>query len=604
MEAKREYTVALAGNPNVGKSTVFNALTHLHQHTGNWPGKTVSGAVGSFDAGGLTIDLVDVPGAYSLNAHSPEEEVARQYICGEMSDTHRSPPDAVIVVCDACTMLRSLSYAAEIAKLSTPYMLCINLADEAEKRGITVDAALLEELTGVPCVLCAARSGKGLYALTKRLSTLLTGDKTHAKPFSPDEIYAKCVSAPENADRRDRLFDRIFTGKYTALPTSALLLAAVLFLTLKGASPLSNGISYVLTHLGTALRELLHLCRVPDLIVRAFCDGVVGVTFQVCAVMLPPMAIFFPLFTVLEDLGYLPRVAYSFDRCFKGCRACGKQALTMMMGLGCNAAGVTGCRIIDSPRERLVAILTNSFIPCNGRLALITALLVPLTAMLPSSIPLQLPLLMCAVIGFGTVLTLIASALLSATVLRGEASAFTLELPPYRLPSVKQIVIRSVLDRTIFVLGRAVSAAAPAGLVIWLFSYIRIGTDSLFVHGARLLDPIGHFAGMDGVMMLAFILALPASEITLPLMLMGYSGTAISDGILCLDSIAPVVESAGWTPLTAVCAVIFTVAHFPCATTIITVKRETGSSLWAFLSAAIPTAVGYALCALINAAFS
>lgn len=602
MESSREYTVALAGNPNVGKSTVFNALTGMRQHTGNWPGKTVTSAEGSFLFEDRSqVKLVDVPGAYSLSAHSPEEEVARDYI---KTGNGKKAPDAVIVVCDACSLRRNLDFADEIAETGIPYLLCINLADEAEKRGIRIDFSLLESLTGVPVVPCAARDKVGLDMLKLRLHELLTAanpnEKTH---LSADDICERCVKVPKGADRRDRLLDKLFCGRLTAVPISAMLLTLVFFLTLKGSVPLSEGLSYLLSYVQRFIRELLTFSGLPKVILSAVCDGIISVMCQVTAVMLPPMAIFFPLFTLLEDLGYLPRVAYCYDRCFKCCSACGKQALTMMMGLGCNAAGVTGCRIIDSPRERLVAILTNSLMPCNGRLAVIAALITVLCSMLGKVTGMTSALIMLAVVTLGILLTLMLSKLLSVTLLRGSASSFTLELPPYRIPKVRDVVIRSVFDRTVFILGRAVAVAAPAGLVIWFLDSASIGGESLLSSMSRFLDPVGRLAGMDGTMMCAFILALPAAELILPLALAGYSGVSLAEGGFHIEGVLETLSSAGWTPVSAVCVIIFTLVHFPCATTIITIKRETGSSFYAAMSAVIPTIIGYILCVLVNLIF-
>lgn len=604
MNSKSEFTVALAGNPNVGKSTVFNALTGAHQHTGNWPGKTVSSAVGSFDADGVAVRLVDIPGTYSLCARSPDEQVAHDYICGAGDcGAERQPPCAVIVVCDACSMRRSLELAEEIAQTSLPYMLCINLADEADSRGITVDHVLLESLLNVPVVRCAARSGAGLPLLKSRLGALLRqnneGKESPCSRPTPKELCDRCVKVPDNADRRDRALDRILAGKLTAVPIAVLFLAFVFFLTVKGASPLSEGLAYIFDAVLRRIRSLLLYLGVPYVIRGALCDGILYTTFEVTAVMLPPMAVFFPLFTFLEDLGYLPRVAYSFDRCFKGCRACGKQALTMMMGLGCNAAGVTGCRIIDSPRERLIAMVTNSLMPCNGRLAVIAAIASASSAVTGLAFGAMPALILFGAVALGTVLTLILSRLLSATLMRGSPSSFTLELPPYRLPDLRKLIVRSVLDRTVFVLGRAVAVAAPAGLVIWFLCNTGINGTSLFEHMTRLLDPVGRIAGMDGVIMCAFILALPAAELILPLMLMGYSSSGFAQ-LSQFDGIGEILRHAGWTPVTVLCTVLFTLVHFPCSTTVITVKRESGSIFWAVMSAVIPTVMGFSLCVLLN----
>lgn len=608
-----QYTVALAGNPNVGKSTVFNALTGMRQHTGNWPGKTVAGALGTFDTSVGKITLVDVPGTYSLTAHSAEEEVARDYICGsatgeEGSDDFRPSPDAVIIVCDACCLERNLILALQIMHTGTPSMLCINLMDEAASRGISVDTELLETELNVPCVPCAARQGEGLDKLTERLPEILTDGKKHTAKAVPNDremreivtkaelLAKKCTDIPVGANSRDRILDRIFTGKLTAFPIMTLLLAVVFFITLKGATPISDALSALLGYTEEGIRSLLEMIHVPQIIVSALCDGVLRVLCWVVAVMLPPMAIFFPLFTLLEDLGYLPRVAYNFDRCFKKCGACGKQALTIMMGFGCNAAGVTGCRIIDSPRERLIAMITNSFVPCNGRFPVLAALI----SVFAVGGALFQSFVMSSLIVLGIVLTLAVSFLLSKTLLRGTPSSFTLELPPYRAPRIGEVIVRSVFDRTLFVLGRAAAVAAPAGLLIWILGNININDTSLLAYITGFLEPVGRLAGMDGVIMCAFILALPAAEIIVPLMMLGYSAGGNLAPVQSLSEMADIFCANGWTNITVICALIFTLVHWPCSTTIITVKRETGSVFWAALSVVIPTLIGYALCVAVN----
>ena len=683
MDNTEKYTVALAGNPNVGKSTVFNALTGLRQHTGNWPGKTVAGAVGTVATRIGDVLLVDVPGTYSLEAHSPEEEVARDYICGTQGVGpdgmgERRAPDAVICVCDACCLERNLILAMQIMERGLPVLLCVNLCDEAEARGINVDFERLSERLGVPVVACAAPLGTGLDELRLTVADLLeevkhsgsrggvvrrgcrcevcdaerlcgdsctdggfcdadrtaagcdagcsdgsacisftdvghsaqcASDRTCCRIVSrkfPDissaasDIASECVTECGDPRRRDRRLDRIFTGRVTAMPVTALLLALVFFITLRGATPLSDFLTWLLGYVELGARQLFTSMHLPQAVTSALCDGVLRVLCWVVAVMLPPMAIFFPLFTILEDSGYLPRVAYNFDRCFHSCGACGKQALTTMMGFGCNAAGVTGCRIIDSPRERIIAIITNSFVPCNGRFPVISALLAILTAGLAAGGTLRC-VLMCAVIVFGLVLTLAVSFVLSRTVLRGVPSSFTLELPPYRRPRIGEVIVRSVLDRTVFVLGRAAAVAAPAGLVIWLLGNVTIGGATLFSHITAALDPIGRAAGMDGVMMCAFVLAIPASEIILPLMIMGYCSGGVIAPLTGLGELPGFFASHGWSRTTAVCAVVFTLIHWPCSTTIITAYRETGSVKWTAATALIPTVIGYVLCVLINA---
>ena len=314
-------------------------------------------------------------------------------------------------------------------------------------------------------------------------------------------------------------------------------------------------------------------------------------------VMLPPMMIFFPLFTLLEDFGYLPRVAFDLDRFFGACGSCGKQALTICMGLGCNAAGVVGCRIIDSPRERMIAILTNSFVPCNGRFP---AMIAVITVFFAGAGGLSAALGLTVIIAFGIAVTLAVSRLLSSTVLRGTPSSFALELPPYRVPKVGSVIVRSVFDRTLFVLGRAVSVAAPAGLIIWVLANVRAGDATLLAHMTHTLDPIGRVLGIDGVILSAFILALPANEIMLPLAVMSYSASGILAETGGTAELAALLGGCGWTAKTAVCVLVFSLLHWPCSTTIITVKKETGSALAALASALLPTAVGALVCIIIN----
>ena len=319
----------------------------------------------------------------------------------------------------------------------------------------------------------------------------------------------------------------------------------------------------------------------------------------VVSVMLPPMAIFFPLFTLLEDLGYLPRVAFNLDKGFKTAGACGKQALTMCMGLGCGAVGVTGARIIDSPRERLIAIITNSFVPCNGRFPAIIAIATMFLTTGGRFASLQSALIMTAAIAFSVLMTLLVSRVLSKTVLKGVPASFTLELPPYRIPRVGKVLLRSVLDRTLVVLGRAAAVALPAGIVIWACSNIYIGEETVLKTAASVLEPFARLFGMDGNVLCGFILALPANEIALPIMAMGYSGGALAE-ISSLSETAALFAANGFGTVNALCTLVFILFHWPCATTILTVRKETKSLKWTVLSVAVPLFTGLFLCFLIN----
>jgi ferrous iron transport protein B len=312
--------------------------------------------------------------------------------------------------------------------------------------------------------------------------------------------------------------------------------------------------------------------------------------------MLPPMGIFFPLFTILEDLGYLPRVAFNLDHRFKKAGCNGKQCLTMCMGFGCNASGVIGTRIINSPRERLIAVLTNNFVPCNGRFPLIFLMAACFftgfsSAFANAVVP---AVIAVCVILFGVVITLLVSKFLSVTFLKGIPSAFTLELPPYRKPNILQILYTSLISRTLFVLGRAILIAAPTGAVIWLLSNTFSGGHSLIQILSDFMDPFGRVLGMDGVIILAFILAFPANEIVLPIILMTYTAGSHLTDIGSVSDIFATLSGHGWTWMTAVCVLLFSLLHYPCSTTLLTIRKETGSLKWTFLAFALPTAIAIA----------
>ncbi len=595
--------VALAGNPNVGKSTLFNALTGLRQHTGNWAGKTVATARGEYVFEGREYQLVDLPGTYSLAAHSQEEAVARDYI-------ESGQADAVVVVCDATCLERNLILVLQVLELTGKVLVCVNLLDEARRLGIQVDLPALSQRLGVPVVGTAAGRQEGLDELKGAIARLVEGDAPAAARREPRERvtlaerYAAQVVRGERADRlrRQRRLDRLLTSQSTGIPLMLLLFGLVVWLTVAGA----NGPSALVTALFARLGEALEgwLAPAPPWLSGILLDGVYRVTAWVVAVMLPPMAIFFPLFTLLEDLGYLPRVAFVMDHAFQKCRACGKQCLTMCMSMGCNACGVTGCRIIDSPRERLIAILTASLVPCNGKfptlIALITIFFVGgRTGALAS---LEGAALLLATLVLGVAGTLGCSRLLSATVLKGMPSSFALELPPFRRPRVGEVIVRSVLDRTLFVLGRAVAVAAPAGAAIWLLANVTVGGASLLAWCTGFLDPFARWFGLDGVILMAFILGWPANEIVLPVMLMAYLSAGSLVEFDSLAALGRLLTQQGWTWLTAVCAMLFSLFHWPCSTTCLTVYKETGSVKWTALAVALPTALGLGLCFVVTAA--
>ncbi len=394
----------------------------------------------------------------------------------------------------------------------------------------------------------------------------------------------------------DQRIDRLVTSPYLGLPIMLLLLGAVFWVTIVGANVPSKMIADLLFGFEDLAAGLFTSLGLPWWLTGFIWHGVFRGLAWVIAVMLPPMAIFFPIFTILEDLGYLPRVAFNLDWLFKRSGAHGKQALTMAMGFGCNAAGVISTRVIDSPRERLIAILTNNFVPCNGRFP---TLILLATVFVAASFPPVIASAVAAASVVGVVLigvffTLVVSWVLSRTVLRGEASAFTLELPPYRRPNVARILYTSLIDRTIFVLWRAMQTAAPAGAVIWILGNISVGNISLAQHVANFLNPLGLLIGLDGVILLAYIIAIPANEIVVPTMMMVYMGVGVMTDAPDFAALRTLlIDGNGWTMLTAVNLMLFSLLHNPCATTIMTIYKETKSVKWATLSVIITLGLAF-----------
>ena len=722
---KWDVLAALAGNPNVGKSTVFNALTGLRQHTGNWPGKTIVRAEGAFAHRGSRVKIVDLPGTYSLQAGSADEEVAREFILF-------GRPDVTVAVVDATRLERNLNLVLQILDITDRVVVYVNLMDEARRHGIAVDAARLERELGVPVVAGSARSGVGIDPLLDAAHGVATGrtrttpyrlaqqapgveqavgslaevveeafpgvpssrwvaqrllnaddavaaavrsgelgqlgdddtiaetvrsgassqlgeDHTGAAPAVPpatarkrvvdaaqrlrwdlpadfhdtlmERTYAAAHDIAARAEARgvrkagfdvDRTLDRLLTNRWLGFPLMLAILAAVFWITIEGANVPSGLLAALLIDtLHPVLQGAGDAVGLPWWLNGFLFDGVYLATAWVIAVMLPPMAIFFPIFTLLEDFGYLPRVAFNLDSLFRKAGAHGKQALTMCMGFGCNAAGVVSTRVIDSPRERLIAIITNNFSLCNGRWP--TQILIAsifIGALAPAHLAglvSAAAVVAIAVLGIGAMF--LASWFLSNTVLRGEATSFSLELPPYRPPRVLQTLYTSLIDRTLIVLWRAVVFAVPAGAVIWLSSNVTVGGTSIAEHAVGWLDPFGLFIGLNGVILLAYVVAIPANEIVIPTVLMltvltaGGAAAGTGAGVMFeLDSAAATGEllrGGGWTLLTAVNLMLFSLLHNPCSTTIYTIYKETRSARWTTVASLLPVAMGISVCFVV-----
>lgn len=711
---KNTYTVALAGNPNVGKSTIFNNLTGMHQHTGNWTGKTVANATGKAIINDKEFTFVDIPGTYSIMSNSEEEEIARDYICF-------GNPDATVIVVDSTCLERNLNLVYQIMEITDNIIVCVNLLDEAKKKKIKIDLKKLENLLGVPVVGTVARDKQTLENLKKTIYKVCEGEiKPYTKTvryeqeieenlekivgaidtdslkneysekrnmetdieveenkiskklyrwiaiklidgeekilksiqenlelnLEEQEIRQSVIEAKKNLEtreitsenfkdkivadimkkaeetskevctfenknyrERDLKIDKILTSKIFGIPIMILFLGLIFWITIVGANYPSEWLFSVFNWLQDKLIYFANYIHCPIWLSDMLINGVYKTLTWIVAVMLPPMAIFFPLFTILEDLGYLPRIAFNMDGFFKKACCSGKQMITMCMGFGCNACGVTGCRIIDSPRERLIAILTNNFVPCNGRFPfLITIATMFIAGAFAGGNGFLASILstfaVIIVIIFGIFLTLVISKILSKTILKGMPSSMILELPPYRKPQFGKILVRSIFDRTLFVLGRAISVAAPAGLVIWLMANIGINGQSLLSIIANFLNPFAKLMGLDGYILTAFILGIPANEIVLPIILMCYlkSGTLVN--IEDTIQIGQILIQNGWTMITAMNVMLFTILHFPCATTLLTIKKETGSWKWTAISFAIPTVCGIVLCMFTNLVYN
>lgn len=657
--------IGLLGNPNVGKSTIFNALTGKHQKTGNWPGKTVSKEEGMFTYKNKKYLIEDLPGTYSLTAKSKEEEVTRDYI-------YFSDYDIIIVVCDAVCLERNLNLLIQALEVTNKVILCINMMDEALKKQIFIDTSKLSELLNIEIVETSMKNKKGIINLKESIYNfkekklkkieyeeilessveiikkdfpnlknkvyfdLLSYDRNLIEKLAEEYGYNNIINSVSKAedylynygikkeeipflitskiteraefvanevitfknedyDKTDRIIDKILTSKILSIPIMIIFLTIIFWITISGANKISDILYDFFYNFEKYILIFLNFLNINKTVIDFLINGVYRVLTWVISVMLPPVAIFFPLFSLLEDFGILPRIAFNLDGYLKKCSSCGKQALTMCMGIGCNAVAVTSARIIDSKRERLVAILTNSLTPCNGRFPAFIILI----SIFFTSKKIESALLLTLIILISIILTFLLSFILSKTLLKGIPSSFILELPPYRKPKILKVIITSLIDKAFFVLKRAVNASILAGIIIWFLAHISINDKSLLLIISDFFNPLGNLMGLDGVILTAFILGFPANEIVIPLMIMGYMSLSNLTNISDISLIREVFLNNDWTYKTALCFILFSLCHFPCFTTVLTIKKEEGLK-YSIYSILIPLVMGTILCIILS----
>ena len=619
--------ISLIGNPNVGKSSLFNYLTKSHVHTGNWTGKTVFSNSCNFSYKDKVYKIHDLPGTYSLITHSYEEEITRNFIYNNIDNIN-------IVVCDMTLLEKSLNLVLQVMEVSNKVILCLNMLDEARSKNIDVDINRLSQILKIPVVAISTRTKEGIDELKEVIYNYKVSSKFSIKYDSKVEeeinniminnkvnrtLAIKILNLNNNIELEDLItnkiiniaydinkavvtsncknrykLDKILTNKITGIPIMLIMLFVIFWLTIIGSNYPSDLLNKFLFSLELPLYNLLSF--LPDFITNLLIFGIYRTLAWIVSVMLIPMAIFFFLFSLLEDYGILPRIAFNLDDLFSKCNSCGKQALTMCMGFGCNAVGVTNARIIGSYKERLLAIITNVFVPCNGRFPMIIAIISMFFVISDSFLSsLYSALILLIIIIIGIVVTFIVTKILSLTILKGSSGSFILELPPYKKVNIIKVFFDTLVNKTLHILSRAVMVAIPFGVLIYFLSNYNILTLI-----ADILNPIAYFIGLDGTILLAFFLGFPANEIVIPLMIMIYNNSNILSSYESLDTLRTLFINNGWNNLTAICVILFSLLHFPCATTCLSIKKETNSYKWMILSFVIPLFVASFVCFIIS----
>lgn len=650
--------ILLVGNPNVGKSSIFNILTHSHEHTGNWTGKTVKLARKNIINTNYT--LIDLPGIYSLSSLSDEEIVAKDTLLFEQYEK-------IIYVMDSSNIEKNLHLLLQILEINKNIILCLNMVDELDIKGIKINDKKLSEILDIKVIRCSASKNIGIkeliesldeeskssynyiydYNIEKGISdifeyltnqfksrfialkllekdiTLVDSIKTKYKLDIIDkdiQNYLMHVNSEEISDSVSNLLnniskniynevveiskekeigtiDKIFSKKIYALPIMFTIMFGIFFITIVLANYPSELLSLIFNKFEICLVNLSNILKIPSYIYEPIIYGIYRVVSFIVSVMFPPLVIFFFLFTYAEESGILPRLAFNFDKVFK-CSGChGKQALTICSGFGCNACAIVGSRIIDSKRDKLIAILTNSFIPCNGRFPMIIALITMFFT--NSNNKLQVSLYLTLFVILAILISLLTSFILSKTLLKGYNGFFILELPDYKKVKFKKVLKNSLIYKSLSILKKAVLVSIPCGIIIYFMTNTTIGNLSLFKIASNFLEPFGKLLGLDGVILLSFFLALPANEIVLPIIIMGYLGSKNVPMISNYLTIKEVLINNSWTYMTALSTILFSIMHFPCGTTLATIKSEVGTK-WMIYSFFIPLVTGILFLFILN----